>query len=370
MPNFSSETSCLHILHLEDSLPDHELLLREFKKSTVTVQLQRVDQLDVFVETLARERFDVVLADYRLVGFTALDAWQVMQERKIHLPFILLSGAIGESLAVQAIQAGISDYLPKDDLHKVRHVIQRAIEAHQLLLAKERADADLAQSERQLAQFAEHLQATIEQERAAIAREIHDDVGGSLAAIRFDISWVQRHSTDPHMLQHLQAAAVMLQHAIEASQRIMMNLRPAILDQGLTAAIQWLRASFSSRSGIRTKVHIDLLTTAFRANVELTIFRTAQEALTNISKYAKCTEVNICLSSDSSYVTLEVSDNGQGISEMLPPQRGGFGLKGLMERAKTVGGWVDISSSPKTGTAITLMIPLAPEAQPTAQLAS
>ncbi|MDD5030452.1 MAG: histidine kinase [Rhodoferax sp.] len=363
MPHISPHIAQLHILHLEDSLPDHALLVREFQKSATPVQIERVERLDQFADALVRTDFDVVLADYRLAGFTALDAWQVMRDRKIRLPFVLLSGAIGESLAVQAIQAGISDYLPKQDLHKVRSVTQRAIESHRILIAKERADTELAQSEQQLARFAEHLQTTIEQERGAIAREIHDDVGGALAAIRFDLAWLARHTGDTQTLQHIGAATEMLQQAIEAAQRIMMNLRPAILDQGLVAAIQWLQANFSRRCGVRATLDAQLVMEALPKNVELTVFRTAQEALTNISKHAKCSAVDIRLSSDSNYLTLEISDNGQGMTHATPSQQGGFGLKGLQERAKTVGGWIDISSIPNAGTAITLTIPLAQEAQ-------
>ena len=91
-------------------------------------------------------------------------------------------------------------------------------------------------------------------ERAAIAREIHDDIGGSLAAIRLDLSWIGRHSPSEEMTGHVTTANDMLQHAIGASQRIMMNLRPAILDQGLHPAIQWLAESFQRRSGVKTSL--------------------------------------------------------------------------------------------------------------------
>lgn len=112
---------------------------------------------------------------------------------------------------------------------KLRHVTQRALKCTILTMAREQADAELKHSQKQLASFAEQLQSTIEQERAAIAREIHDDIGGSLAAIRFDLAWMERHASETSMLAHVQAATDMLQHAVEASQRIMMNLaRPSL----------------------------------------------------------------------------------------------------------------------------------------------
>jgi signal transduction histidine kinase len=358
MPNDDQNRPTLCILHLEDSLQDHALVLREFQRSGETVMFQRVESLDGFERALKSAYFDVILADYRLPGFTAMDAWQRMNEANIRLPFVLLSGAIGETAAVKAIQQGVSDYLPKEDLSKVRHVTQRAIEAHRILLAKETADNELAHSERQLASFAEHLQMTIEQERAAIAREIHDDIGGSLAAIRFDLSWIERHAVDKVTLEHVQTATDMLQHAVQASQRIMMNLRPAILDQGLAAAIHWLADNFSRRSGIKTLVQAQLQTESLSKALQLTAYRTAQEALTNISKYAQCSLVRIELTGDDQFVTLEITDNGCGINDSGLAHASGFGIKGLTERAKAIGGWLDVSSKVGIGTSITLSIPI------------
>ena len=318
----------------------------------------RVETLEEFCLQLQSVNFDVILADYRLAGFTAMDAWEKLKQQKNRPPFILLSGAIGEPAAVSAIKTGISDYLSKDDLSKLAQVIRRAMELHRILQAKDTADAELVQSEKRLADFAEHLQATIENERAAIAREIHDDIGGSLAAIKFDISWIARHTKDENTLEHIQAATEMLQHALEASQRIMMNLRPAILDQGLVAAIQWLASGFAKRTGIETNVHATPEKGTLPKAIQVVAYRTAQEALTNISKYANCKQVTIDLSDAEDFLTLEVKDNGQGIlpTELTKPKS--FGIRGLQERAKAVGGWLDVSTHRNRGTSIILSVPL------------
>ena len=209
-------------------------------------------------------------------------------------------------------------------------------------------------------EFAEHLQATIEQERAAISREIHDDIGGALAAAKFDLSWIGRHTQDPTTLGHVSAATEMLQHALEASQRIMMNLRPAILDQGLVAAIQWLATGFTKRTAIDITVNSSPERGLASKAIQLVAYRTAQEALTNISKYAQCTRVTIDLSDTGGVLTLEISDNGKGIlpPELIKPKS--FGLRGLQERAKTVDGWLDISTQAQVGTSIILSVPLQP----------
>jgi signal transduction histidine kinase len=356
----------MQILHLEDSAVDHELVVRTLAKADFQCSIVRVETLEDFQQIVAKTTFDVILADYRLPGFTALDAWAALPSNT-RPPFILLSGAIGEAAAVAAIHLGISDYLHKDDLGRLGRVILQAIDVHSTRLAKNNANRELAASEKRLAEFAGYLQATIERERAAIAREIHDDIGGSLAAAILDLGWISRHNTNTATQEHSQAATEMLQHAIGASQRIMMNLRPSILDQGLYAAVQWLANSFEKRTGIKTILRTNSEHIQAPQPIQLAAYRTTQEALTNASKYAQCTLVQIDLSDAKGVLTIEVTDNGIGISEaeMQNPQT--FGLRGLHERAKTVGGWLDVSTCEGAGTSITLSIPLTDQAPSTAE---
>lgn len=351
-------STSLHILHLEDSELDHQLVVRALGKEGLICVMTRVDTLEAFTKIHAAQEFDLILADYRLPGFTALDAWATLQDKEMRPPFILLSGAIGESAAVAAIQSGISDYVAKDDLRNLRRVIERSLEVSHAKRAQARAVRELALSEQRLAEFAQHLQSAIEAERAAIAREIHDDIGGSLAALKLDLSWIARHTTSADVTEHLGTAQDMLQHAIGASQRIMMNLRPAILDQGLFPAIQWLAESFQRRTGVRTSFAGNNEQVHAAKSVELTAYRTAQEALTNISKYAQCSEVKIDLSDAEGVLTLEISDNGCGISRQSLDNPKAFGLRGLKERAKVVGGWLDLSTREGAGTTIILSVPL------------
>ncbi|MCZ4313700.1 histidine kinase [Comamonadaceae bacterium G21597-S1] len=350
--------SAIRILHLEDSAVDHALVRRALGRSGLDFSIDHVETLADFQRATSTTSYDAIVADYRLRGFTAIDAWESLKSHASAPPFILLSGAIGESAAVAAIKLGMSDYLQKDDLGKLTPVVLRAIELQQTRLAKDRADAELAISERRLAEFAEHLQATIEQERASIAREIHDDIGGSLAAAKLDLAWIGRHLSDPVTLGHVTAATEMLQHALGASQRIMMNLRPAILDQGLTAAVDWLANGFERRTGIRTVLRTGPPRHELPKSVQLTAYRTAQEALTNIAKHARCDLVTIDLTDSGNVLTLEISDNGQGISTSEQGKPKAYGLKGLQERAKSVGGWLDVSTRAGHGTSIILSVPL------------
>ncbi len=354
----ANEQRVVRILHLEDSRVDHALVKFALQRSQLANDITLVDSLDDFRRELQQGQHDIVLADYHLPGFTGIDAWEVACELQIQIPFVILSGAIGETAAVDAMHRGVSDYLLKDSMHRLSHVVQRALEVSETRRAKARADAELAESRQRMAELAEHLQTSIEQERADIAREIHDDIGGALAAVKLDLAWVGRRANDPEMQRHVNAAMDMLQHALGASQRIMMNLRPPILDQGLVAAVQWLASGFERRSGLRVNVRRTAERIEVSHDAQLVAYRTAQEALTNIGKHAQgATHVEIDLNDSEGVLTLEVSDNGPGMSAGALRKTKSFGLLGLRERAAKVGGWLDVSSSPR-GTSVILSVPL------------
>lgn len=355
---FNPSDKPLLILHLEDSPADQRLTALTLRRAGLDCRIDCVDQLPDFADALARQAYDLVLADYHLPGCTALDAWTLVRALAAPPPFVLLSGAIGETAAVDAIQLGIADYLLKDNMARLPHVLQRALEVHRARLAAEQAQTELRASQQQLAALTEHLQTSIEQERAAIAREIHDDIGGALTAVKFDLSWLDRNSAAPAQRQHIATALEMLQHALGASQRIMMNLRPPVLDQGLVAAVQWLCENFERRTGIPVRLQRSREHIAVDDAIQLVAYRTAQEALTNISKYAQASRVTVDLSDQEGVLTVEITDNGCGMAPAQHQRAKGFGLRGLQERARTVEGWLDISSHPGKGTSIIVSIPL------------
>jgi signal transduction histidine kinase len=347
----------LRVLHLEDSAPDHELAIAYLRRAGLDVDVLRVDSEADFRAALAGQGWDVVLSDFNLPGFDGLRAQQILQDSGQSLPFILVSGEIGEDTAVAAMRNGASDYLLKNNLARLAPAVEHAIEAHRDRQARTEADRELAASRQRLSELAQHLQTSVEMERAAIAREIHDDVGGSLTAIKFDLAWIGRHVADPAVQQRVFNALETVAHAIEASQRIMHNLRPAILEQGLVAALQWMAAQFEKRNGVACSFRTSHESMQLPAGVPLVAYRFAQEALTNVSKHARATRVTIDLSMSRGVLSLEVSDNGRGLERGDLAKARSFGLRGLHERAGTVGGWVDVSSS-ASGTVLMLSVPM------------
>jgi signal transduction histidine kinase len=270
---------------------------------------------------------------------------------------VLLSGQIGEEMAVTAMRDGASDYILKSNLARLAPAVGNAIEASRERQARRRADAELAASRQRLAELAQHLQASIELERAAIAREIHDDVGGSLTAVKFDLAWIARHTLTPEVQHRVTTAIETLDHAIGASQRIMHNLRPAILEQGLVPALQWMANRFERRNNVTCQFRTSHETLPLPTGVPLVAYRFAQEALTNVSKHAHATRVAVDLSLSGGVLSLEVSDNGRGLTDQDLAKARSFGLRGLHQRASMVGGWIDVSSSP-AGTTVLLSVPL------------
>ena len=346
----------LRLLHLEDSELDHALTLAHLQRGGLRVEAQRVDSEADFLLALD-QRWDVIVSDYNLPGFSGLVALDLLMARGDDVPFILVSGEIGEDTAVEAMRNGASDYLLKNNLARLVPALLHAIEAAETRRARRRADRQLGESQQRLQELAQHLQTSIEMERTAIAREIHDDVGGSLTALKFDLAWIARHSDSAEVQTRVQGALETVTAAIESSQRIMHNLRPAILEQGLLAALQWMTARFERRTGITCSLRAPEQPLPLGPGVPLVAYRTAQEALTNVSKHAQATQVTIDLSMAGGVLSLEISDNGCGLSTDDLAKAKSFGIRGLHERARTVGGWVDLSSD-AGGTSLILSVPL------------
>jgi len=139
----------------------------------------------------------------------------------------------------------------------------------------------------------------------------------------------------------------------------MHNLRPAILEQGLLAALQWMAERFERRTGTKCVLRLPDTALTLPPGVSLVAYRMAQEALTNVTKHAHATRVQIDLSLAGGILSLEISDNGHGLGPDDLAKERSFGLRGLHERASTVGGWVDVSSG-ASGTTLILSIPLDP----------
>jgi signal transduction histidine kinase len=220
--------------------------------------------------------------------------------------------------------------------------------------------ANSASRKQRLRELAQHLQTSIEQERAAIAREIHDDVGGSLTALKFDLAWIARHSDRPKGCAcACKSALETVTLAIESSQRIMHNLRPAILEQGLVAALQWMPARFERAPASPASCalpHADARVARRRAAGRLS--HRAGGADQRHQARPGDARADRPVAGRRRDVAGDQRQRPGPQPQDLAKARS-FGIRGLHERAGTVGGWVDLSSGP-AGTTLILSVPLNP----------
>lgn len=217
------------------------------------------------------------------------------------------------------------------------------------------------QMSEQMRTLAGHLQTVREEERMRIAREIHDELGQVLTALKMDLSWIKQQLPAERMdlIQKAQSDLDIIGTAVQSVKRICTDLRPGILDTlGLGAAIEWKADDFERRNGIQCSVLIepeDLTTDKDRTTA---LFRIFQEALTNIAKHAHATEIHASLIKDDEHIILEVSDNGIGIQPEHLNKPNSFGLLGMRERVIPWNGTVTIGKAGSRGTVIQVIVPM------------
>jgi PAS domain S-box-containing protein len=221
-------------------------------------------------------------------------------------------------------------------------------------------EAVLRENQRRLRELSEHREHVREEERKKIAREVHDELGQALTALRMDVALL-RLTDGPHspaLLARIGAMKEAVDRTIGIVRNVTSALRPAALDLGLTAALEWQVDDFARRSGIECLLHTGEVEVVLDDSQATALFRIVQESLTNVLKHAGATEVEVTLEAQADSVHLEICDNGSGFAANEPPQPGKFGLMGMRERVLMLGGTVDIHSNPGVGTCIVVRLPL------------
>lgn len=214
--------------------------------------------------------------------------------------------------------------------------------------------------ENELKNFAVYLQNEIEKERIAISREIHDDLGQTMSALKLDIGWIKRRVPPEQfaVVDKLDSMAGMIKDSVQTIKRICSELRPGILDDmGLEPGLEWLVANFRMRNEIECSLEASNLEREIPSDIATAIYRIAQEALTNVSRHAKATHVWVGIDSDDAEYRLEVVDNGVGGSSWSTSKAGSFGIVGMRERTAALGGRFSIDSRPGNGTTIRVRLP-------------
>jgi PAS domain S-box-containing protein len=248
------------------------------------------------------------------------------------------------------------------EMHQEKHSRGRGFFVD--ISATKEMEREREESRRQLRQLALENQRVREEERLALSREIHDELGQSLTLLRLDLTWMGkriskslRSSSATALLTKVHEMEKQIAATLQIVRRIATQLRPPVLDEfGLAEAIEWQANEFSRRVGLRCEVSTQFSECACKETATM-VFRVFQELLTNVAKHSKASRVKVFLKQMSGIIYLSVSDNGCGFEISPGKRKSGFGLLGMRERAESVRGRLQIESAVGVGTTVTLCVP-------------
>jgi signal transduction histidine kinase len=238
---------------------------------------------------------------------------------------------------------------------------RRARQAIDLRDQKQELERLVEERTGELASLSTHLQGVSEQEKSALSRELHDELGGLLVAARMDLSWLQQRlpTSDPGIEQRFRRIQESLNAGIDLKRRVVEDLRPTLLDNmGLFAALRWQLRETCRRKGLRSSESIPEIELKFNSEASIGVFRIVQEALTNILKHAEATSAHLSVEIEGNMFSLMISDDGVGLPADRLKTVASHGLASMRHRVAALGGSWEVHSPSAGGTVVTAIIPL------------
>ena len=346
--------AAIHLLVVEDTPHDVDLLAAQLADGGLAASLRRVETADEFERALDSQAWDAVISDFHVPDFGARPALAIVKSRQLDLPFIVVSSRIGEEIAVELMKAGAHDFVMKSNLARLAPALQR--ELHEAVLRRQHREA-----EARVRELTQALHQAREEEQARIARELHDELGQMLTAIKLDVSLVGAGLRDGARGAGDRIAAICnyIDDAMNAVRRIAADLRPVMLDDlGLSAAIDWQLRKLRDMTQARTSLHELLEDAELDASIAFTAYRVTQECLTNIARHAGADSVSVHLERAGDTLLLEIADNGCGIAPAATGNgRQPLGLVGARERVEAAGGTLEIETAAGKGTTVRVRMP-------------
>ena len=260
---------------------------------------------------------------------------------------LLFVACLNLVLLVAVVRLLVRDLAQKDQ-------IARLIDSDNIRLAGE-----VAERTAELHELTTHLQQSTERDKAALARDLHDELGGILTSVKMDVDWLRsRTPSSPEIDARLNAATQMLSDAVALKRRVVEDLRPSLLDHlGLVPALEWHVAEHCSKAGLQCRLALAEATGPVVPDTAIAIYRIVQEALTNVIRHARAGTFALELICDQQAFRLVISDDGIGLPSTFNPSSLSHGLSGMRQRARALGGNVAWRSSPGEGTTIDVLIP-------------
>lgn len=221
-----------------------------------------------------------------------------------------------------------------------------------------KAELELQRAKDQLRALSTYQETMLEEERKRIAREVHDEMGQLLTALKMDISLIRmRFGKEAEIREKAEDMRILVEKTIQVVRQVASNLRPAALDLGLPAAIEWLAEDFQHRWEIECEVRLGSGETALDDSRATAVFRVVQESLTNVARHADASKVVIKLDAQDGRLRLRIWDNGCGFDPFEVRDKTGFGILGMRERILALGGSLKIDSQPGIGTRVDIDLP-------------
>jgi signal transduction histidine kinase len=344
------------ILILEHDAMDLDLLKYELKKNRYEYAAEVAQAKEDYEARLTNFRPDIILADFNLPSFDAPSAFRIKQSLMPDIPFIIVSGAIGEENAVELIKDGVTDYVPKDKLFtlvpKMNRALQESKDRREKIEAEKQLFEERVRHQRMLAQASIDGQ---EKERAEIGKELHDNINQMLSIIKMYVSMLE---DDPEEWPMLVSQSVhLIDTCINEIRRLSQTLiPPEFKEDGLVAAVDTLieRIRIAKPFSIHFR-HDECGGKEIDEKEQLTLYRIIQEQFNNIIKHAGATRVDLELKENNEQVFLQITDNGKGFDPKAKAT--GVGLTNMLNRVKVFDGDLKIISGKGSGCTLRVTLP-------------
>jgi PAS domain S-box-containing protein len=334
---------------LVELVPDAIWIEREGRIAFVNRACLQLLNADSVAQLLGRSPLDFIHPDFHAVALSRRERLLIDPQRNVYMEKKIVP-LRGEPKDVEIAETSFHDEGGTALLAVMRDIG-----------ARKASDRELRESRDRLRQLSAAAQAAREEEQTRIARELHDELGQALTALKMDVAAIVG-ELQPDQVTSINRAndmARLLESTVASVRRIATQLRPLMLDDlGLLPTIGWLVNDFSKRTGIAVALSLPDPETDIDPQLSTVIFRVLQESLTNVARHADATQVKITLTCSSAEIRLSVSDNGRGFDGSEVRSAKTFGLLGMRERAGMTGGMLTVDSAPGSGTSIDMVIPL------------
>ncbi len=356
----------LDLLHLEDNDIDAAIFEGAAARCRRNLVVRRASTLSEFKRALKLKKPDLICADHLLPDGNASAAMQLKNEISPQSPFIVITGAGEEELAVDYMRSGAADYLSKRRLDQFPLALDNVLEAYRNRALRYIAEKETERLNGELLALIRHVEGERDEEKRSLSRDIHDQLGQGLTALKLGLFWVDRQMVDHANMDTLGTQKKLKElvdlntDIIQQVRDISRSLRPVVLDQvGLSAGIETLVQDFNKNEKGLCGLHIETLP-ELHEDVRTDVFRIVQEALTNISRHAHANFAYVRVSCPIGKLILEIGDNGKGMDRGHSPTErpAGLGMVGMRERVRNHGGTFTVNSQLEGGTSILIEIPL------------